>query len=66
MLVIHRCPLHEAAPEMLAALKSMESILDGRQPIDVPGAVMVAHVAIAKAERIPEKEYPFRRSGQGD
>jgi len=42
--------LISAAPDLLAALKAIESIIDGRQPIDVPGAVMVARAAIAKAE----------------
>lgn len=44
------CPLHEAAPEMLAALSAIEAVLDGRQPKDVPGAVMVARAAIKSAE----------------
>lgn len=38
-----------AAPELLAALEAVEAVLDGRQPIDVPGAVMIARAAVAKA-----------------
>jgi hypothetical protein len=39
-----------SAPELLAALQAIVAILDGRQPIDVPGALMVAEYAIAKAK----------------
>ena len=39
---------HPAAT-LLAACKAVESILDGRQPKDIPGAVMVVRAAIAKA-----------------
>lgn len=39
-----------AAPDLLAALRAIEATLDGRQPVDVPGAVMVARTAIARAE----------------
>lgn len=36
--------------DLVKALEAIEIILDGRQPIDVPGAVMVARTAIAKAK----------------
>jgi hypothetical protein len=39
-----------AAPELFQALQAIEAILDGRQPKDVPGAVMVARHAIGKAQ----------------
>jgi hypothetical protein len=39
-----------AAPDLLAALRAIEAILDGRQPIDVPGAIMIARYWIDKAE----------------
>jgi hypothetical protein len=40
-----------AAPDLLAALRALECILDGRQPIDVRGAVMVIRHALAKVTR---------------
>ena len=43
------CQLHAAAPELLEALTAIEQIFDGRQPIGVPGAVMMARAAIRAA-----------------
>lgn len=37
-----------ASPEMFAALEAVEAVLDGRQPVDVPGAVMIVRDALAK------------------
>ncbi len=39
-----------AAPEMYEALKAIVKVMDGSQPIDYPGALMVAQYAIKKAE----------------
>ena len=38
-----------AAPELMDALIAIVKITDGSQPIDYPGALMVARSAIAKA-----------------
>ena len=35
-----------ASPYMLKALKSIIAVLDGRQPKDIPGAIMAAQTAI--------------------
>ena len=45
------CPLHAAAPEMLVALKAMVDRDDGRDNTDSSRAHIMAHEAIAKAER---------------
>lgn len=39
-----------AAPELLEALRAINQVLGGSQPIDIPGALMIARAAIAKAE----------------
>jgi hypothetical protein len=41
--------LMAVAPDMLAALTAIEKIMDGSQPKDYPGALMVARAAVAKA-----------------
>lgn len=38
-----------AAPELLRALESVERLLDGSQPRDIPGALMVVRSAIVLA-----------------
>lgn len=38
-----------AAPDQHAALLAIVKLLDGSQPKDIPGAIMVAQAAIAKA-----------------
>ncbi len=40
----------EVKSDLIAALRACEVILDGRQPIDVPGAVMVIRSALSKAQ----------------
>jgi len=39
-----------SAPLLLAALRAIVKIMDGSQPKDYPGALMVAQAAIRKAE----------------
>ncbi len=46
---IGQCPIHAAAPELLAALRAILKITDGTQPKDYPAALMVARAAIATA-----------------
>lgn len=38
-----------AAPVMLAALRAITALLEGTQPKDIPGALMVAQAAIKQA-----------------
>ena len=38
-----------SAPDLLEALHAIVKVLDGSQPKDIPGAIMVARAAIAKA-----------------
>jgi hypothetical protein len=45
--IVRACNAHDY---LLKALQAIVAILDGRQPIDVPGAVMVAQSAISKAQ----------------
>jgi hypothetical protein len=42
--------LKEVNAELLQALETIVKITDGSQPIDYPGALMVARAAIAKAK----------------
>ena len=42
--------LFAAAPDLLAALQACEALLDGRQPRDIPGALMVIRSALSKAK----------------
>jgi len=41
--------LFAAAPDLLKACQAIIALLDGSQPKDIPGALMVAQSAIAKA-----------------
>ena len=43
-------PVLAAAPYLLSALEAIVKITGGSQPIDYPGALMVARAAIAKSK----------------